>query len=81
MGTVIECRSPQQIADDELLGALEMCDEALREWIPGCGYLYTGQRRERIKALKTQLETLILSGEGWKRNAPIGLHAHYVIHR
>lgn len=77
----IACRSPQEIADDALLNALSMCDEALSAFHAGMGYLYVGERRQRIKAHKARLEGLILDGQSWTSSVPVGLHTHYVIHR
>jgi hypothetical protein len=62
----IVCRAPQDIADDELSEAHDMCVEALRVWVPSIpSYLYTGAKREQIRAHKDKLESLILNGGAW----------------
>jgi hypothetical protein len=74
------CRSPQEIADDALLTALTMCDDALNEFIPNMGYLFRGQQRDRIKQLKARFEDLILNGQPWDRSVPVTWYAHHTIY-
>ena len=79
----IVCRSPEQIADDELFDALEMCNQALRCFTIGSGYLYVGQRRERITALRDKLLNIIASGDntGWTNSINPTWVAYHTIHR
>ncbi len=78
--TTITCRSPQEIADDELLSALDMCEDALRAFIPGMGYMHRGPRRARIAAMRDRLNVLIEQGQSWQGLAPVGLAAYAAIY-
>jgi hypothetical protein len=67
---VIEGRSPQQVRDDDLLLALKMLEDGLKAWGPGVGLLYTHTQRDRMKALKAQVEEQILDGNVIDYNIP-----------
>jgi hypothetical protein len=60
--TPIDCRSPQQIHDDELVDTHNDIQRLLNKCVAGrC--LYLGHRRERLKALAARIENEILTGE------------------
>lgn len=80
MNIGIECRSPQEIADDDLIFAHSMCEEALRAVVPGQGYLYRGQHWLRIVSLRDKLASLIEQGQPWTRRVSASRTALYVIH-
>lgn len=71
MSSVITCRSPQAIRDDLLVEAHTDLGRLLNETCNGV-CLYRGAQRERIVALRAQVEAEIL-GAG---HAPQLLRAH-----
>lgn len=80
MNTVIRCRSPQEIADDDLVFAHNMCEEALRAVVPGQGRLYRGQHYQRIVSLRDKLALLIEQGQPWAHDVPAYRTAMHVVH-
>lgn len=80
----IECRSPKQIAEDELFQAHTDLTQALAEFVPGSGYLYTGARRDRIKALQKRVADAILDGDTsgtGRTGVSWGMLVYHTIHR
>jgi hypothetical protein len=62
MNQTIECRSPQQIADDNLLAAHEMLTVSLNARSAGV-LLFVGERRKRMQSLLETIEARIVSGD------------------
>lgn len=77
----IECRSPAQIHDDDLVDAHDLCVDALNDFVIGLGYLYTGQRRTRIQAARDLIAQHIEEGTQWPRPYSAYYYVHFVIHR
>ena len=61
--TVIECRSSEDIATDDLLEAHTMCETALNRIVSNLGLMYRGEHRQAIKGLRDSLAARIEAGD------------------
>lgn len=67
---IIECRNPQQIAEDELVQAHTDLQQSLAVWdAPSGRYLHVGERRRRMTALLTKLENKIAAGDSSRESS------------
>ena len=80
---VIECRSPEQVAEDDLVLAHTWLTQDLLAFHSGIGLVYKGQHRAEIVALKERIEAQIMDGNiaGPRNGATWTMLAKFTTHR
>jgi hypothetical protein len=70
----IECRSNEQILDDEVCAVHAHIERCLNQMVAGrC--LYTGSARRSLLAMKATLETIIMGEARWELRLPPSFYA------